>query len=67
MKVIGHEHKFVKQVVLVISIMEEHFYKQPSHRFFAEHGCSLKGGGSDEIDAVSGVASGRCSHKYLGG
>jgi hypothetical protein len=27
----------------------------------------LKGGSGDEIDAVSGVASGRCCHRYLSG
>ena len=67
MKVIGHEHKFVKQVVLVISIMEEHFYKQPSHRFFAEHGCSLKGGGSDEMDCIRCCLEEVDREFYLGG
>jgi len=36
MKMIGHHHKFVKQIIPAVSIMEQHLHKQASYGLFVE-------------------------------
>src|SRR5271165_2540630 len=63
MKMVGHHNELMENVILLVTVMEQDFHKQPCHGLLAKQRPSLKGGSGNEIDAISGVSSGRRCHK----
>lgn len=57
MKMIGHQHKFMQQVLFLSPIAKQNLHKESCHPVGLKYVLFLKCGSRDEVRAVSGIAS----------
>ena len=56
-KMIGHQDKFMEEIFLLSAVAKQDVHKQIGHPVGLKQTVFLEGGGSDEVSAVSSVAS----------
>ncbi len=62
MKMVGHQHKLMQEVVFLATIVKQYFDKEFRHSVRLEQAAFLECACGHEIHAVPGVASARSRH-----